>query len=119
MNATFMTSNPENPRVPLGINLTKCQFNVPRYGNFDMATRRHLESDSMHILLHFRCFFTHKCIFFHVNKSCHILVQTPHIEKLMSDSCSATPKTPRNVFLRKKFFSKKNFWDTNSAGLPI
>ena len=35
-----------------------------------------------------------------------ILVQTPHIEKLMSYSCSATPKTPRNVFLRKKNFKK-------------
>ena len=35
--------------------------------------------------------------------------------KLMSDSCSATPKTPRNVFLRKKIFTqKKYFWDPNS-----
>ena len=30
----------------------------------------------------------------------------PQIEKIMLDSCSATPKTPRNVFLRKNFSKK-------------
>ena len=37
-------------------------------------------------------------------KSWHILVQKLQIEKLMSDSCSPTPKTPRNAFSKKNFF---------------
>ena len=45
-------------------------------------------------------------------KSWHILVQMPQIKKQMSDSCSATLKTPRNVFLRKKILEKKIFFGT-------
>ena len=30
----------------------------------------------------------------------------PNIAKLISDSWSATPKTPENIFFGKKFFSK-------------
>ena len=69
--------------------------------------RRDFKFDFIHNLLRIRCFSHIYFSFLHISKSWHfrgeswhILLQMPQIWKLMSDSCSATPKTPRNAFLR-------------------
>ena len=45
-----------------------------------------------------------KCIVANLGIMSHIMVIMPHRVKLMPDSCSATPKTHREFFIRKIIF---------------